>query len=274
MSSRMQQRSECVKYDLSRIGDLFGWFEQERGLDLSLLDAEDVVEWGKPLLEWVEPWVEELEEKGMEQRARLDNWNHHIPEDLETSYAYEVTELQKLRRDYRKAKDFLGFIQSRMDKARAVIRAAEATYFDDPDDRPEDPGYNITHWNGVWTEWDTILDYVLYNQVDPSYCAFLFELIEEKRARREITTYHFAKLGFELAMRLGWDKEIDRMHKLVKKLKGKPNPPGQGEVRLTSLDDRFFGEMQFSENALCDAIDLRTTAAKAGRDVNDYLMDE
>ncbi len=267
--SRVSNRSESLKYDVNSAGDIFGWYETIRGLNLSLMDAEDDHEWAKPHVDWLVPAMDDLKERGVEQRRRVEYWNHSIPNDLETNFGYELTELEMLRSQYRRLKDFYDFVKPMLDKAESTFDALELTPADDPDDDPQDQGYNTTHWNMVWSEWDTIYDWLLFNdhKVSLSYCAFLYDLLDTKLKRREITTYHFAKVGILLASKLNWKQEICRMSKLNKRLKGKPNQPGKPEARLVSYEDRFFGEMSFNEDTLVEAIDMRSAAKDIGCDV-------
>jgi hypothetical protein len=239
--SLVQRRSDAIKYDLTRIGDEFGWLEVQRGLDLSLLDDEERIDEEQAYLE-----CGEHEDKISSLEYKLEKAREKYPQWLKWLRSGRATQEDKSHFDSWVAnqidlKKQLNYEKKRPAELQALISTIDSKY-----------EYKEEEAADMYTFFEMYIDKFTLGEM-----AALFDIIEGMKHNKEISWNVYLDCGIALSYRLaqntkmdaGWWAECDRLrkHKEI----------NHNNRICASYEDRFYGEMAFDMEG---AVDLMAEA--------------
>jgi len=266
MTNYVQQRSDCIKYDTASAADRFGWLEEIRQLDLSLLDAESQMD---ATLKWSYERKERLEKEGRKQRKILKTWNHSRPDTPNRCYQYELNTICMVVDKYRAISRFIADLELKL--GSEIDNKFFAKLKDDPDETVK--SVIPAHWQEAKRYWSHILDYISNNELHYNTTKRLYHKVKKAKAKKSISSYFYFHLMFWCTTKLGYLGERRGILAYGAKCKTSgiegsmwnPLPiPEEDKVYSSSYDDRFYGEMSFDmESAIDIMAQAKTLAARS-----------
>lgn len=239
MTNYVQRRSDAIKYDLTRIGDEFGWMEETRGIDLALLDAEDRIEQDSEYLESdVYQWgIESLKDQLAEAREKYPRWLGYLrsgkaTKDDEKRFYSWVGQIKGVKKQ-------LAYEENRPYELEQYITSLDSKYA-----MEEEPSVNI------YTYLEMYID-----QFSLGELAVIMDVLEELKTTKKISWYYYIECGLAVSWRLAQNTSIDTgWYDVCERLR-KHKTTNHRNAKSPSYDDRFYGEMSFNME---DAIDKMT----------------
>ena len=265
--SLLEERSELIKSDTTSVADKFGWLEEVRQLNLSMLDAE---ERNETILNWFRDRQEGLLEEGTKQRTIVENWNHSRPDTPNRCFQYELNTLYMVRMKYKAIKDFI-------DKLEAELGSDLDNHFfappqDDPDDQPE--SVIPSHWQQAKAYWSNILDYISNNQMSYKTTKRLYHKVKKAKKQKSISSFFYFHIMFWCTSQLGYLSERNNILSYGAKCKQSsykgsmwnPVPIPLENIPLSpSFDDQFYSDPSVDiEQTVDTMISVRKLALSSG----------
>lgn len=212
--SLSQERSECIQFDLSRVGDRFGWLEEERGIDLYLIDREEFIEREAAALARARAKYKEFKENSVTP-WELDRFNEWCQDKIERKARLDAY-IDETDRQFHQQK------QETKDLYDRQIKVETETVDEDGEIAVKETVADVyipTHWAQAKKYWDYIYTFICQHPLAKQHLIKLWHKVVKAKESKAINTWYYFHIAYHCAHNLGMTVEKRKLLKYAEKCK-------------------------------------------------------